>query len=99
MPSLSLSNARVILPDRELHDAQIVIENGRIAKVSRDYVPTDEFVDLAGGIVFPGFIDAHIHGAVGVDVNGATADQLVQISRFLASQGVTSWLPTLVPAA
>jgi len=99
MPTLSLDNARVILPDRELHGAQIVIENGWIARVSRDYVPSDQSVDLAGDIIFPGFIDAHIHGSAGIDVNSANAEALIEVSKFLASQGVTSWLPTLVPAA
>lgn len=44
-----------------------------------------------------GFIDLHNHGAVGVDVNTATADDLRKVSKFLASKGVTGWLPTFVP--
>ncbi len=45
----------------------------------------------------PGFIDIHNHGAVGVDVNSASADDLMRVSEFLATQGVAGWLPTLVP--
>ncbi|HMM80071.1 MAG TPA: N-acetylglucosamine-6-phosphate deacetylase [Pyrinomonadaceae bacterium] len=48
-------------------------------------------------IRLPGFIDIHNHGAIGVDVNSATADGLLHVSEFLASQGVAGWLPTLVP--
>ncbi|HQZ81944.1 MAG TPA: N-acetylglucosamine-6-phosphate deacetylase [Pyrinomonadaceae bacterium] len=48
-------------------------------------------------IRLPGFIDIHNHGAVGVDVNSASADDLVRVSRFLATHGVAGWLPTLVP--
>jgi len=48
-------------------------------------------------IRLPGFIDIHNHGAVGVDVNSASADDLVRVSEFLATQGVAGWLPTLVP--
>lgn len=48
-------------------------------------------------IRLPGFIDIHNHGAVGVDVNSAAADDLLQVSEFLAAQGVAGWLPTLVP--
>ncbi len=47
--------------------------------------------------LYPGFIDVHNHGAMGVDVNEADVDGLVVISKFLASQGVTAWMPTLVP--
>jgi N-acetylglucosamine-6-phosphate deacetylase len=45
----------------------------------------------------PGLIDVHIHGVVGVDVNVADVDGLLEIARFLASAGVTAWMPTLVP--
>jgi N-acetylglucosamine-6-phosphate deacetylase len=48
-------------------------------------------------IVLPGFIDVHNHGAVGVDVNEADVDGLVEVGRFLAANGVTAWMPTLVP--
>lgn len=48
-------------------------------------------------IFYPGFIDIHNHGAVGVDINTAMVDDLRKASKFLASQGVTAWLPTLVP--
>lgn len=48
-------------------------------------------------IRLPGFIDIHNHGAVGVDVNSAATDDLLQVSEFLATQGVAGWLPTLVP--
>jgi len=40
----------------------------------------------------------HIHGAVGVDTLEATGEDLHAVARFLASRGVTGWLPTLVPA-
>lgn len=53
--------------------------------------------DAGDAVVYPGFVDIHNHGAVGVDVNGADADDLVKVGKFLATRGVTSWLPTLVP--
>lgn len=35
----------------------------------------------------PGFIDVHTHGAVGVDVNAATAEDYEKICRFAAGNG------------
>lgn len=48
-------------------------------------------VDATGLKLVPGFIDTHTHGAVGVDVNGATAEDLEKISCFMASHGTTAW--------
>jgi len=48
-------------------------------------------LDAQGAKIVPGFIDTHTHGAVGVDVNGATAEDLEKISCFLAGRGTTAW--------
>jgi len=95
MTRLLLKNAKVVLPDREV-DADVLIADGKIAAIDKGLNAAEE-IDLAGTTLLPGFIDVHIHGAVGVDVMEATAGGLHQVSIYLASQGVTSWLPTLVP--
>ena len=59
----------------------------------------DSVLELDGATLFPGFIDLHIHGAVGVDMMEASADELCRVAEFLARKGVTAWLPTLVPAS
>lgn len=95
-----LRNARIVLPDR-VQAGSLVIENGRIRQIldstSADPVRLDSVVDLGGATLFPGFIDIHIHGAIGVDMNNAGASDLLRVSEFLASKGITAWLPTLVP--
>ena len=50
-----------------------------------------EPVDAQGARIVPGFIDTHMHGAVGVDVNGATAEDLETIGKFLAQHGTTAF--------
>jgi N-acetylglucosamine-6-phosphate deacetylase len=97
MKTLLLKNANVVLPDREVQGAAVLIEEGRI--VSLEASQSDEVLVLAGTTLLPGFIDVHIHGAVGVDVMEATPRGLREVSNYLASQGVTSWLPTLVPGS
>ncbi len=91
-----LKNAKVILPDRE-ESTSILITGGKIAAIGND--AAGEEIDLADCVLLPGFIDVHIHGAVGIDVMDATPDGLRSVSEFLASEGVTSWLPTFVPAS
>jgi len=46
-----------------------------------------EVKDGSGLTLYPGFIDVHNHGAVGVDVNEADVDGLVAVAEFLASGG------------
>jgi N-acetylglucosamine-6-phosphate deacetylase len=101
--SLLLHDARLILPDAEVERGAVLIEDGRIREVFSGDVPVpvqvDERIDLSGLTLFPGFIDIHIHGAVGVDTLAASAADIDRVSQFLATQGVTGWLPTLVPGS
>ena len=96
MKTLLLKNANVVLVDREVQTS-VLIEDGRI--VSLDAFEGDEDLDLSGTTLLPGFIDVHIHGAAGIDVMDATVAGLREVSEYLASQGVTSWVPTFVPAS
>ena len=92
-----IPDARLILPDGVITGA-IGIDNGRIVSIGRapSAAPAD-VIDGANLIVYPGFIDVHIHGANGVDTMAANGGDLARASVWLASQGVTGWMPTLVP--
>lgn len=77
----------------------VLIENGKIKLLSDAEQEADaafEVVDAAGKKIVPGFIDIHTHGAVGVDVNGATAEDLEKICRFAVGNGTTSWLCSIL---
>src|SRR6185369_15954792 len=94
---LLLRHAAVVSADRTIPRASNLIEDGLIAAVDEsDALETAgaETIDLSGTTILPGFIDFHIHGAVGVDVMEATPAGLQDVSRYLASQGITAWLPT-----
>jgi len=71
----------------------ILVEDGVITRVGPD-VPHPAglpVIDMSGLRAVPGFIDAHTHGAVGVDVNAADEAGLKKIAAFFASQGVTAF--------
>lgn len=104
LKTILVRNARAVLADRIINDASLLIRNGLIERVmagptENDVRQADSILDLNGLTLFPGFIDIHIHGAVGVDTMDANVDDLARVSEFLASQGVTAWLPTFVPAS
>ncbi len=69
--------------------ADILIENGKIAGIG--HYEGSDVIDAGGKRVIPGLIDTHIHGYGGLD----TSDKLLpEMSRMLADNGTTSWVPT-----
>lgn len=90
MSKTYIVNGQVYI-DHSFQNATICIEDGKLRLV--DTAGEDGTIfDAHGMKVVPGFIDTHTHGAVGVDVNGATAEDLEKISMFKATRGTTSWL-------
>lgn len=86
-------NGEVYIEHRFLKKT-IKIEDGKLIILPPDAPIKDgaEVYNAAGKKVVPGFIDVHTHGAVGVDVNAATAEDYEKICRFAAGNGTTSWL-------
>ena len=82
-----LKNATVItesfLP--EVCDIEIIGE--KIERVGKGLSGECE-IDLSGKTVFPGFIDLHIHGGIGIQIDDEEPD-LKKLRLFEATQGVT----------
>jgi N-acetylglucosamine-6-phosphate deacetylase len=78
------------------------MEDGIIAAVARRAdisIPVGARVtDFGDGILAPGMIDIHIHGAAGHDVMEGTSESLAAIERLMLRHGVTSYCPTTVTA-
>ncbi len=96
-----LRNARILAGDDFRDDLAVVIESGRITALVSEAAPmlgqADEQVDLGGGWLLPGFIDAQVNGGGGVLFNNspdvATLRTLAQAHRRF---GTTGLLPTLI---
>ncbi len=55
---LTITNAKLI---NKTGDYNIGVENGRIAEISKTSIQSDQTIDLKGNILFPGFVDPHVH--------------------------------------
>src|ERR1043165_3497886 len=79
---LLLRHARIVLPDQTVTRGTLFVEDGLISAIdeSDTLEPSGaEVMDLSGTTILPGFIDFHIHGAVGIDVMEATAGGLKDV--------------------
>lgn len=87
-----------IYVDHQFKKGVLGIEDGKIRLCPEDEkIPeTAQVMDAAGKKIVPGFIDIHTHGAVGIDVNGASADDLEKMGSFFAGNGTTSWLASVL---
>jgi len=90
------ANARLIFPDGIRDGLEVVVEAGKIAEI-REQSSADA-TDLRGNYLAPGFIDLHIHGALGRDTMEATPDAFRAVCDYHATGGTTSLLLTTVTA-
>ncbi len=95
-----MSNSLLILNKNYPGDWMLISE-GRIAELGSTDTPpptADQTIDADGLTVLPGFIDVHVHGAVGCDTMDANPESLLKMAQFYAQHGVTSFLPTTMTA-
>ncbi len=99
MKTILLKNATAILPNQKAENVSVLIDDKQIVEISFEnkHFKAGEVIELKSQKLYAGFTDVHIHGAVGVDVNTASVEDLRKAAEFLAKNGVTAWLPTLVP--
>lgn len=91
-----IHSCRLISPGRDLPDASVLIDDGRIVDVGQGSRPPGdaEVVDGAGAMLLPGFIDIHTHGANGSDVSDACPEAMRRMAEAKLREGVTTFFPT-----
>ena len=92
-------NARLIFSDGIREGLEIITQQGKIAEIRQQTnAPETDVVDLAANYFAPGFVDLHVHGAVGRDTMEASEEAFRAICDFHASGGTTSLLLTIATA-
>ena len=92
-----LINCKIILPDRIVTDRMILFDEKIHGVVMADATRTDvEYIDGKGLYAAPGLIDVHSHGCVGEDATTSDEEGIRAMCRSVATDGVTSWLPTVM---
>ena len=90
------ANARFVFPDGIRDGLELVVEHGKIVEIRERSSAAS--TDLHGNYLAPGFIDLHIHGALGRDTMEATPEAFQAICDYHATGGTTSLLLTTVTA-
>ena len=96
---ICITNTGIVLPEQEIKNSSVSFDSGVITQIFNEELKAEKVIDGKNGKLLYGFTDIHNHGAFGIDVNEADADSLLKVSKHLATNGVTAWLPTLVPDA
>ena len=92
-------NARCILPDGIRDGIDVLVEDGKIVDLGERIDRREkDIVDLGGNYLAPGFVDLHVHGALGRDSMEASAEAFRAICDFHAGGGTTSLLLTTATA-
>ena len=93
-----LAGGDLVLPDRILTNASLIIDGTRIAAIepqARVDTAVATIVDASDCYVVPGFVDVHVHGVEGHDtLDGGAA--IAAIAARLPRYGVTAFCPTTV---
>ncbi len=97
----ALRNGRVLAGENFRDDVAVLIEDGRISAVVASDDPAvaaaEAQVDLGGGWLLPGFIDAQVNGGGGALFNNQTdVDALRTMVAGHRRYGTTGMLPTLI---
>ncbi len=88
---------RLCLPNGEIQTGDLRVENGRILEIGTS-LPARDVIDASGLFLAPGFIDLHVHGALGRDTMEANPEAFETICRYHATGGTTTLALTTVCA-
>jgi N-acetylglucosamine-6-phosphate deacetylase len=93
----------LVLQDTIINQGCVVVEGQKISGI---FAPTDrfqedgvKFIDYGEAYIAPGFVDLHLHGALGKDVMDGQEESVRTIAEHQANNGVTGFLGSTMSAS
>src|SRR5258706_6497105 len=89
-------------PTETVQRPLVLVADGKVVQIAdraaMPYPAGVQLLDLADGLIAPGYVDLHIHGGAGFDVMDENIDALPTVERLISRHGVTGYFPTTVTA-
>ncbi|MTI94551.1 MAG: N-acetylglucosamine-6-phosphate deacetylase [Firmicutes bacterium] len=101
MTEFLLTAKRALTPNEKVSPAALAVRDGRIiycgpdAEQARKLVPRAEQFDFPDATLAPGFVDLHVHGALGLDFYDCPPGRIGEVTAFFARHGTTTLLATI----
>ena len=93
-----IKNADIYLESSIITSGSIIINGNKIDSIVKGKPDINEkeykVIDAGGVIAAPGYMDSHCHGGNGFDCNDGTEEDVVGMSEFYLTRGLTSYYPT-----
>jgi N-acetylglucosamine-6-phosphate deacetylase len=93
--------AIIVTPENVIDPGWVTIDGSRISAVGSGAPPAGQrILDLGRRIVAPGFVDLHVHGGAGAQVNGNSVPEVAKsvttMAKFHATHGTTALVASAV---
>lgn len=96
MKKYYIKSNKIVLEEKIIAGA-FLVEDGKIIAILEDLSLMDSSIfafDYSDKIITPGYFDTHVHGYGGYDIMDGTKEAVIEISKGIVKNGVTSFLAT-----
>ena len=87
-------NVKIYVENQGIIETSVVVKDGKIFAIGGEHEVEEYCAVKENWIVVPGFIDQHIHGAMGSDAMDGTTKDIYNIATAIAKEGTVGFLPT-----
>lgn len=93
--SILIKNIHVVNANFSIEKTDVYVVDGKIHSIEQNIEKSNvQVIEGSNQLLFPGFIDMHIHGSAGVDTMDGKQESLHTMAKSLVKEGVTGFLAT-----